>query len=88
MQWKDVADKASITLDDLECLLRGSANFNVQQRLGVPMGYIEDYINNNEASADLAALLGFHMGATESLGASLGKQGRIGLLVGLLIARN
>jgi hypothetical protein len=86
MQWKDVADKAGITLDDLDCLLRGSANFNVQERLGVPMGYIEDYINRNSASADLATLLGFHMAAAESLGASLEKQGRIGLIIGLLIA--
>ncbi|HEV2485740.1 MAG TPA: hypothetical protein VGT08_09430 [Terracidiphilus sp.] len=86
MQWKDVADKAGITLGDLDCLLQGSANFNVQERLGVPMGYIEDYINRNSASEDLATLLGVHMAAAESLGASLEKQGRIGLIIGLLIA--
>lgn len=84
-QWKDVADKAGITLGDLESLLRGSVSFEVQERLGVPMGYIEDYINKNEASADFETLLGFHMAAAESLGAALGREGRIGLIVGLLI---
>lgn len=85
MQWKDVADKAGITLDDLDCLLRGSVNFNVQDRLGVPTGYIEGFINHNSASFHFETLLGIHMAAAESLGAALDRQGRIGLIVGLLI---
>ena len=86
MQWKDVAEKARINLDDLDCLLNGQVNFNVQQRLNVPMRYIEDFINRNSASEVLAELLGGNMTAAESLGKSLDRQGRIGLIVGLLLS--
>lgn len=85
MQWKDAADRAGITLADLESLLRGTAFATVQERLGVPMGHIDDFIRANSASADLATRLGFHMGAAETLGASLGRDGRIGLIIGVLI---
>ena len=87
MNWQVVADKAQVTLDDIQCLLRGSVNYNVQERLGVPMGYIEGYISRNEASHHFEGLLGFHMAAAESLGAALEKQGRIGLVVGMLLSR-
>ena len=85
MQWKDVADRAGINQNDLDSLLQGRAFYTVEQKLGVPSGLIDDYINRNDASALLANRLGFHAGAAETLGRALGREGRIGLLLGLLI---
>jgi hypothetical protein len=50
------------------------------------MGYIESYINSGSAAAVLAERLGVNMLAAEDLGARLGREGRIGLIFGLLLA--
>jgi hypothetical protein len=50
------------------------------------VGYIEDYINHGSDAASLADCLGFNMLVAEELGKHLGQEGRVGLLIGLLIA--
>jgi hypothetical protein len=82
-----VAKQAGITPSDLDSLFNGKAYASVANRLGISMAYIEDYINRNSASADLAACLGFSMSAAEQLGEKLSRSGRIGLIVGVLIAK-
>jgi hypothetical protein len=82
-----VAKQAGITPSDLDSLFDGKAYASVANRLGVPMAYIEDYINKNSASADLATCLGFSMSATEQLGEKLSRSGRIGLIVGMLMTK-
>ena len=84
-QWRDVAHKAHITLDDLEGLLQGTAYLTVQERFGVSMSCVNAYINRNQASADLVARLGFSVVAAHTLGNALGRDGRIGLILGLLM---
>jgi hypothetical protein len=82
----DIANRASVSIGAIEDLFRGVAHKAIEDRLGVPMGYIEDYINRGSAAAALADCLGFNMLAAEELGSLLGKEGRVGLLIGLLIA--
>jgi hypothetical protein len=80
-----VAQRAAATPADLDSLFAGKAYASVANRLGVPMAYIEEYIKNGSAPADLAKRLGFSMAAAEQLGAKLSREGRIGLAIGLLI---
>jgi hypothetical protein len=82
-----LADKMGITLADADSLLNGRAYATVSNALGVPMGYIDSFINNGSASAALANCLGVNISATEELGTQLGREGRIGLIFGLLMAR-
>jgi len=81
-----IADRAGVSVGAIEDLFRGVAHKAVGDRLGVPVGYIEDYISHGSAAAALADCLGFNMLAAEELGSHLGKEGRVGLLIGLLIA--
>ncbi len=81
-----VATKAGVSVWDIERLFAGDAHASVADRLNVPMGYVEDFINDGSVSAHLAECLGFNISAAEELGAHLNRDGRIGLIIGLLIA--
>jgi hypothetical protein len=81
-----VSSRAGVTLSDLESLFNGRAYASVSKKMNVPMGHIENFINHGSASADLANCLGFDMLAVEDLGSRLGKEGRIGLVIGVLIS--
>lgn len=50
------------------------------------MEYVESYINPGSAAAVLAEHFGVNMLAAEDLGVRLGREGRIGLIFGLLLA--
>ncbi len=81
-----VAERAGVILGDLDSLLAGRVYASIANRIGVPMGYIESYINTGSAAAALAERLGVNMLALKELGAHLGREGRIGLVFGLLLA--
>lgn len=81
-----VAEKAGVILGDLDSLLAGRAYASIERRLGVPMGYIDSFISSGSAAADLAERLGVNALAAEELGKHLGREGRIGLIFGLLLA--
>ena len=81
-----VADSAGVTLGDLDSLLTGRVYASIADKLGIPMGYVESYISSGSAAAVLAERLGVNMLAAEDLGARLGREGRIGLIFGLLLA--
>ncbi len=67
---------ARVSISAVEDLLNGTVHRDVADRLGVPAGYLEDYVVRGSASDSLAALLGFNMSAAEALGRDLGKEGR------------
>jgi hypothetical protein len=81
-----VAESAGVTLGDLDSLLTGRVYASISEKLGISMGYIESYIKSGSAAAVLAERLGVNMLAAEELGAHLGREGRIGLIFGLLLA--
>jgi hypothetical protein len=80
-----VAEKMGVILGDAESLLKGRVYASVAGTLGVPMGYVESYINGGEASVAMADRLGVNIAAAEDLGRGLGREGRIGLIFGLLL---
>jgi len=80
-----VAESAGVTLGDLDSLLTGCVYASIADKLDVPMGYLESYINSGSAAAVLADRLGVNMLAAEDLGAHLGREGRIGLIFDLLL---
>lgn len=81
-----IAETAGVTLGDLDSLLTGRVYASIADKLGIPMGYVESYISSGSAAAVLAERLGVNMLAAEDLGARLGREGRIGLIFGMLLA--
>lgn len=81
-----VAERAGVVLGDLDSLLGGRVYASIERRLQVPMGHLESFIESGSASAALADHIGVNMLAVEELGTHLGREGRIGLIFGLLIA--
>ena len=82
-----IAEKMGVTAADADSLLSGRVFGSIQEAVGVPQGLIELFINSNEAADLLAKRFGVDMVALEKLGAKLGRDGRIGLIVGLLFGR-
>jgi hypothetical protein len=80
------ANLAGVTLADLDWLPRGQASSNVAHRLGVTMADIEDFIQGS-ASPTMTNRLGLStISAAEELARAAGKEGAIGILIGLLIS--
>jgi hypothetical protein len=82
-----VAQRAGVTPADLNSVFSGKASASVANKLNVPMAYIEEYIDRGSASANFAQCLGVSVVAATELGVRLSKEGRIGLVIGLLIAK-
>jgi hypothetical protein len=82
-----IAEQTGTTMADADSLLSGRVHASVANRLGVPMGYIESFINAGSAAKEFADCLGVNMLAAEELGKSLGREGRIGLIFGLLFEK-
>jgi hypothetical protein len=81
-----IANRAGVTLSDLDDLLAGKATAKVASRLCLPSADIEDFIRGS-ATAAMAKCLGFGMlSAAQELATIAGKDGAIGILLGLLIA--
>jgi hypothetical protein len=85
VQHKAIADLAGVFLDDIDCLLRGEVTARIAARVGVNMMDIEDFIRGS-ASAALAKHLSLTMSAAEELARLGGKDGAIGIILGLMIS--
>jgi hypothetical protein len=82
----EIANLAGVTLADLGWLLRGEASANVANRLGVTMADVESFIRG-EASAAMTERLGLRtLAAAQELAQAAGRQGAIGIVIGLLIS--
>ena len=85
MNLLEVAMRAGVALTDLELLIRGSAPHGIAERLEIPLMTLEQFLTQGYASANLAHRMGTSMAAAESLANAVGTQGRIGIIVGLLL---
>ena len=85
MRLKEFADKANLSIYDMECMLRGNSNLVLQDRFHVSMGEIDVFISQNLASEEFAKLLGVSVAAAQEFGAALGRDGRVGFFIGLLM---
>jgi hypothetical protein len=82
----EIANRAGVTLADLDWLLSGQVSANIANRLGVSITDVEDFIRG-AASANMTSCLGLNtMSATEELARSVGSTGAIGIVIGLLLA--
>jgi len=86
MQHIAIAQRAGVTLDDLDQLFLGRSTALVARRLGVTLADIDDFIRG-DVSAGMAGRLGFSaLSPADEMARKLQREGRIGLLLGLLFA--
>jgi len=85
MSLMDIALRTGVPLVDIEELVRGNAQVRVAERFGVPLLALEEFIRHGQASSKMAQRLGMSMAAAEELARSLGPEGAIGLVLGLLL---
>ena len=83
----NIANAAGVNFDDVDRLLKGKVNGSVGTRLGVPDGPLEDFINGRADNHKIAALIGVTVDDAIDLRRALGREGAIGLIFGLLLAR-
>ena len=82
----EIADCAGITPHDLNMLLQGTATATVADQLGVTMADVEAFINGADNAA-MTYRLGLQtMAATVELGTAAGRNGAIGVILGLLLS--
>ena len=86
MSLMEIASRTAVTLADIESLTRGDVSDAVARRLGVPLLVLQEFLARGETSANLAHRLGTSMRAAEDLAAKLGSEGRIGILLGLMLS--
>ena len=76
---KEIADRAGVTLGDIDSLLRGTATKNVADRMDVSIGDIEDFVRGTGTAA-MTSRPGFDtMAATEELARCMERAGAIGI---------
>ncbi len=86
MNYVEIADCAGVTLHDLSMLLQGAATVTVADQLGVTMADVEAFINGAD-NAPMTHRLGLQtMAATVELGTAAGRNGAIGIILGLLLS--
>src|SRR5262249_16958665 len=86
MSLMDIALRTGIPLLDIEDLARGSVTENVAERFGVAQLALEEFIRHGQASSRMAHRLGMSKASAEELARTLGSEGAIGLVLGLMLA--
>jgi len=85
MSLMDIALRTGVPLADIEDLVRGTVPEAVANRLGVPLLALQEFVSHGQATAKVAHCLGLSMAAAEELAQSLGHEGTVGVLLGLLL---
>ena len=81
----EIANRAGVTLADLDYLMRGQCSANVAGRLNVYIGDVEDFLRGS-ATHNMSVRLGFSaISPAEELAKTLGPTGAAGLIMGLLL---
>jgi hypothetical protein len=81
-----IAETMGLTAADAENLINGHALPSVADAFGVPLLHLQSYIDTGSVTQVFAERLGQQVDAAEDLGIRLGKRGRIGLIMGRLLA--
>ena len=82
-----ISSKMGIYESSLVDLLKGKATYNVSSTLNVYESNLQDFLNG-KASYSLAQRLGTYEDDLQLLLDKVGKQGAIGIVIGLLINDN
>lgn len=86
MSLMEVAARVGVGLAEVELLVQGSVPVAIANRLGVPMMALRDFLKLGVASAAMAHRIGTSMSSAEELAQALGSEGRVGLVLGLLLS--
>lgn len=87
MSLMEISLRTGVPIADIELLIRGNVTASVAERLGVPLLSLEDFVLRGFASDRVAHRLGMSMSAAEELARTVGRDGTIGILIGLLFSR-
>jgi len=85
MSLMEIALRTGVTLADIESLVGGNASAGVANRLGVPLLGLEEFLKHGCASAAVAHRIGTSMAAAEELAREVGREGSVGIVLGLLL---
>ena len=84
----EIANRAGVTPDDLEQLLLGKATANVARQLRVTLADVDAFVEGS-TSDQMKQRLGFNsLAAADELAKAAGRNGAIGILLGLLLCSN
>ncbi|HUB18791.1 MAG TPA: hypothetical protein VL990_09165 [Acidobacteriaceae bacterium] len=82
-----VAAIMHVSVTDAECLVNGHVCGGVAEALGVQAVHVQAFLDTGSALPIFAERVGMTPAAAEDLGMRLGKKGRIGLILGMLLER-
>ena len=82
----EVSLRTGVPIADIESLMRGNVPASVAERLGVPLLALEDLLLRGFAGAQMAHRMGMSMSAAEELAGTIGRDGVVGIILGLLLA--
>ena len=77
-----IASQMGITPSALDDLIKGSVPITIADRLGTTPASLQDFVNGGTCSA-LASALGTTPASLQELRSEIGKEGAIGLLIGV-----
>ena len=86
MSLMEISLRTGVPIADIESLIRGGVPISVARRLGVPLVSLEDFLLRGMATAGVAHRLGMSMSAAEELARTVGGDGTIGIIIGLLLS--
>lgn len=86
MSLDDLADRTGLPAEQVDGLLEGLVGGGVAQKLGTGALIVQDFVEGNVKPA-MGALLGISHQEAGELRKRLGREGAIGLIVGLLLGR-
>lgn len=81
------ATAAAVALHELDEHLDGEIPVSLAQRVGAPRIHLQEFVEG-EVVPDVAAALGIPTETLDELGERLGREGRIGLLLGMAWRRH
>jgi hypothetical protein len=86
MSLMEITALTGVPIADVESLIGGTVSASVADRLGVPLLSLEDFLLRGFASDSVAHRLGISMSAAEELARTVGRDGIVGILIGLLLS--
>ncbi len=81
-----IGSRCGVTSSNLEALLSGKVSISVAGRLGVTSSSLQAFVDGG-TSISLAGKLGISSSNLQELRKGLGKEGAIGLIIGLMVER-
>lgn len=82
-----IAHATGVNLMDLDCLVTGEVTANVANRFNMPIEPLESFIRGDAADYRIASLIQGTMQDAIDLRTQIGREGAIGLLMGVMLVK-